>query len=191
LPADYDLAGVQGHRRSVREPVQSGDRRAPSDLLKLTAEFAPSTFSPSTFSPSTFSPSTFSPDAYSPSTVQPSTFSPSVFSPSTFSPSTFSPSTFSPSTFSSLDVQSVDLQPVDLQPLDFSPSIYTLTEIQQAFSTAQSRSIVAISATAGLSDESTLVNTWNRTGHFYVRVTGPRLSFRHEQRVHADGDRRA
>src|SRR6185503_12417405 len=69
----------------------------------------------------------------------------------------FSPSTFSPSTFS--------------------PSIYTLTEIQQAFSTAQTRSIVAVSATPGLSDEATVVNTWNRTGFFYVRVTGRGAAF--------------
>jgi hypothetical protein len=94
---------------------------------------------------------------FSPSTFSPSTFSPSTFSPSTFSPSTFSPSTFSPSTFS---------------PSTFSPSIYTLTEVQQAFSTAQTRSIVAVSATPGLSDEATVVNTWNRTGFFYVRITG-------------------
>jgi len=46
-----------------------------------------------------------------------------VFSPSVFSPSVFSPSVFSPSVFSS-------------------------TEIAQAFSTAQTRSIIGISATA-------------------------------------------
>src|SRR5262249_48012170 len=50
---------------------------APSDLQKLSAEFAGDAFSPSVFSPSVFSPSVFSP----------SVFSPSVFSPSVFSPS--------------------------------------------------------------------------------------------------------
>ena len=75
-----------------------------------------------------------------------------MFSPSMFSPSMFSPSMFSPSMFS--------------------PSMFSQTEIAQAFSTAQTRSIVAVSATAGLSDEFSVVNTWNRTGHFYVRVTG-------------------
>jgi len=110
LPADYDLAAFKDIGEAFASqfnPATAG----PSDLLKLTAEFAPSTFSPSTFSPSTFSPSTFSPDAYSPSTFSPSTFSPSVFSPSTFSPSTFSPSTFSPSTFS----------PSTFSPSTFSP----------------------------------------------------------------------
>ena len=104
LPADYDLAAFKDIGQAFASqfnPATAG----PSDLLKLTAEYAPSTFSPSTFSPSTFSPSTFSPDAYSPSTFSPSTFSPSVFSPSTFSP---------------VDVQSVDVQPVDV----FSPSMF-------------------------------------------------------------------
>ena len=100
-------------------------------------------YSPSTFSPSTFSPSTFSP----------STFSPSTFSPSTFSPSTFSPSTFSPSTFSSVGVQA--------------PRI-----VAKAFSSAQTRSIIGVSATPGTGDESVVVNTWNNTGDFYVRVAG-------------------
>jgi hypothetical protein len=34
------------------------------------------------------------------------------------------------------------------------------------------RSVIAVSATAGTSDEFTVVNTWNRTGYFYIRVTG-------------------
>ena len=171
LPADYDLAVFKDIGQAFASqfnPVTAGT----SDLLKLTAEYAPSTFSPSTFSPSTFSPSTFSPDAYSPSTFSPSTFSPSVFSPSTFSPSTFSPSTFSPSTFSPSTFSPSTFSPSTFSPSTFSPSTFSTTEIAQAFSTAQTRSIIAISATAGLSDEATVVNTWNRTGYFYARVTG-------------------
>ena len=171
LPADYDLAAFKDIGQAFASQFNPATAGA-QDLLKLTAEYAPSTFSPSTFSPSTFSPSTFSPDAYSPSTFSPSTFSPSVFSPSTFSPSTFSPSTFSPSTFSPSTFSPSTFSPSTFSPSTFSPSTFSATEIAQAFSTAQTRSIVAISATAGLSDEATVVNTWNRTGYFYVRVTG-------------------
>jgi hypothetical protein len=80
---------------------------------------------------------------------------PSVFQPCRpFSPSTFSPSTSARRPFSPLDVLAVDVQPVDLQPVGRSrSSTFSATEIAQAFSTAQTRSIVAISATAGLSDD--------------------------------------
>ena len=63
-----------------------------------------------------------------------------MFSPSVFSPSVFSPSVFSPD------------------------------EIARAFSSAQTRSIIGVSATQGTGDESVVVNSWNNTGSFYVRV---------------------
>src|SRR5205823_5329640 len=99
------------------------------------------------FAPSTFSPSTFSPSTFSPSTFSPSTFSPDAFAPSTFSPSTFSPSTFSP------DI------------------------ISTAFSSAQTRSLIGVSATAGTVNESVVVDSWNNNGYFYARVTGRNGAF--------------
>ena len=75
-----------------------------------------------------------------------------MFSPSVFSPSVFSPSVFSPSVFS--------------------PSVFSPEEISQAFSSAQTRSLIGVSATPGTGDETVVVNTWNNTGSFYVRVTG-------------------
>jgi hypothetical protein len=171
LAADYDLAAFKDIGQAFASQFNPATAGA-SDLLKLTAEYAPSTYSPSTFAPSNFSPSNFSPDAYSPSNFSPSNFSSSVFSPSNFSPSNFSPSNFSPSNFSPSNFSPSNFSPSNFSPSNFSPSIYTLTEIAQAFSTAQTRSIVAVSATPGLADEATVVNTWNQTGYFYVRVTG-------------------
>ncbi len=171
LPADYDLAVFKDIGQAFASQF-SPDTARTSDLLKLTAEYAPSIFSPSIFSPSIFSPSIFSPDAYSPSTFSPSIFSPSIFSPSIFSPSIFSPSIFSPSIFSPSIFSPSIFSPSIFSPSIFSPSIFSKDEVAQAFSTAQSRTIIAVSATGGLSDEATVVNTWNRTGYFYVRVTG-------------------
>ena len=119
--------------------------------------FSPDAYSPSVFSPSVFSPSVFSPSVFSPSVFSPSVFSPSVFSPSVFSPSVFSPSVFSPSVFS---------------PSVFSPSVFSPEEIAQAFSSAQTRSIIGVSATPGTGDESVVVNSWSNDGSFYVRVSG-------------------
>ena len=171
LPADYDLAVFKDIAQAFANqfnPATAGI----NDLVKLAAEYAPSTFSPSTFSPSTFSP-----DAYTPSTFSPSTFSPSLFSPSTFSPSTFSPSTFSPSTFSPSTFSPSTFSPSTFSPSTFSPSIYTETEIQQAFSTAQTKSILSVAVTPGTGSESTVVNTWNNTGNFYIRVVGRNGAF--------------
>jgi hypothetical protein len=173
LPADYDLAIF----KDISQAFLSQLAATPADLTKLSAEFAPSVFSPSVFSPSVFSPSVFSPDAYSPSVFSPSVFSPSVFSPSVFSPSVFSPSVFSPSVFSpsvfSPSVFSPSVfSPSVFSPSVFSPSVFSPTEIAQAFSSAQTRSLLGVSATAGTGDEAVAANTWNDTGRFYVRVAG-------------------
>jgi hypothetical protein len=159
LPADYDLAVFKDIGKEFIEQLTPTNT---AELTKLSAEYAPSVFSPSVFSPSVFSPSVFSPDAYSPSVFSPSVFSPSVFSPSVFSPSVFSPSVFSPSVFS----------PSVFSPSVFSPSVFSPDDIAKAFSSAQTRSVIGVSATPGTGDETVIVNTWNNTGSFYVRVAG-------------------
>jgi hypothetical protein len=174
LPADYDLAVFRDIATEFESQVTPSSS---DDLNRLSAEFAPSVFSPSVFSPSVFSPSVFSPDAYAPSVFSPSVFSPSVFSPSVFSPSVFSPSVFSPSVFSpsvfSPSVFSPSVfSPSVFSPSVFSPSVFSDEEIAQAFSSAQTRSLIGVSATPGTGDETVVVNSWNNTGHFYVRVAG-------------------
>ena len=42
----------------------------------------------------------------------------------------------------------------------------------QAYASAQNRSIIAFSSRTGTADERAVVNTWTRTGDFYVRVRG-------------------
>ena len=94
-----------------------------------------------------FAADAFSPSAFSPSAFSPSAFSPDVFLPSVFSPSAFSPSTFSPSAFS------------------------------DAFSSAQTRSLIAVSARDGTAPETISSATWTNTGNFYVRVQGRNGAF--------------
>ena len=179
LPADYDLAVFKDIGQAFDDQLAPADAAA---LTKLSAEYAPSVFSPSVFSPSVFSPSVFSPDAYSPSVFSPSVFSPSVFSPSVFSPSVFSPSVFSPSVFSpsvfSPSVFSPSVfSPSVFSPSVFSPSVFSPEEIAQAFSSAQTRSIIGVSATQGTADENVVVNSWSSSGSFYVRVSGREGAF--------------
>ena len=158
-------------------------------LDRMGAEFAadafsPSAFSPSAFSPSAFSPSAFSPSAFSPSAFSPSAFSPSAFSPSAFSPSAFSPSAFSPSAFSPSAFSPSAFSPSAFSPSAFSPSAFSPEQLRDAYSSAQVRRLITVSARDGLADESIRVSTWDATGYFYVRVTGrngdfaPRQPFR-------------
>ena len=159
LPANYDLT-LYKDIAAAYQTITS-----PQDLVRLGAEFAPDTFSPDTFSPDTFSPDTFSPDTFSPDTFSPDTFSPDTFSPDTFSPDTFSPDTFSPDTFS----------PDTFSPDTFSPDTFspdTFSPDPAAFSSAQTRSLIGVSAFEGTSGEGISLNTWNNSGDFYVRVRG-------------------
>ena len=179
LPADYDLAVFRDIGAAFLAQLAP---TSAAELTKLSAEYAPSVFSPSVFSPSVFSPSVFSPDAYAPSVFSPSVFSPSVFSPSVFSPSVFSPSVFSPSVFSpsvfSPSVFSPSVfSPSVFSPSVFSPSVFSPDEIAKAFSSAQTRSIIGVSATPGTVEEGVVVNSWNNTGSFYVRVAGRGASY--------------
>ncbi|MGS2721296.1 hypothetical protein [Paraglaciecola aestuariivivens] len=170
LPDDYDLFVF----KDIQQAFTSLQGDADIDgLNRLSAEFAPSVFSPSVFSPSVFSPSVFSPDAYAPSVFSPSVFSPSVFSPSVFSPSVFSPSVFSPSVFSPSVFSPSVFSPSVFSPSVFSPSVFSPTVFNgENFASAQIRALLAVSAQTGTGSEVVVADTWNNTGHFYVRVSG-------------------
>ena len=187
LPANYDLT-VYKDIASAYQQLTTAD-----DLERLSAEFAPSAFSPSAFSPSAFSPSAFSPSAFSPSAFSPSAFSPSAFSPSAFSPSAFSPSAFSPSAFSPSAFSPSAFSPDALSPSAFSPSAFSPSAFSpsafspsafspsafspSAFSAAQMQSLVGVSAFDGTAGEGLVLNSWNNTGDFYVRVRGREGAF--------------
>ncbi len=174
LPADYDLTLFSDIGQTFTALTTPADV---TELTKLSAEFAgdafaPSVFSPSVFSPSVFSPSVFSPSVFSPSVFSPSVFSPSVFSPSVFSPSVFSPSVFSPSVFSPSVFSPSVFSPSVFSPSVFSPSVFSPSVFSEAFSSAQTRSVIGFSSRDGTADENITSATWNNTGFFYVRVQG-------------------
>jgi hypothetical protein len=138
------------------------------DLTKLSAQFAGDVFSPSVYSPSVYSPSVYSPSVYSPSVYSPSVYSPSVYSPSVYSPSVYSPSVYSPSVYS----------PSVYSPSVYSPSVYSpSSSFLAAFSSAQTRSLIGVSANENAQAESIRTATWNNTGDFYVRVQGRNGAF--------------
>ena len=127
--------------------------------------FSPDMFSPDMFSPDMFSPDMFSPDMFSPDMFSPDMFSPDMFSPDMFSPDMFSPDMFSPDMFSP-----DEHNPNAFDPDNFDPNAPVADP--QAYASAQNRSIIAFSSRTGTADERAVVNTWTRTGDFYVRVRG-------------------
>ncbi len=118
------------------------------DLTQLGAEFAPDAYSPDAYSPDTYSPDAYSPDAYSAEAFSPDAYSPDAYSPDTYSPDTYSPDAYSPDTYS-----------------------------PDAYSSAQQRSLLGVSAFEGTAGEGILLNTWENTGDFYVRVRGRNGAF--------------
>ena len=167
LPENYDLVLFKDIGAAY-QTLTSLD-----DLTRLSAEFAADAFSPSAFSQDAFSPSAFSPSAFSPSAFSPSAFSPSAFSPSAFSPSAFSPSAFSPDAFSPSAFSPSAFSPSAFSPSAFSPSAFSPSAFSpSAFSAAQIQSVLAVSAFDGTASEGLVVDTWDNTGSFYVRVRG-------------------
>lgn len=175
LPANYDLT-VYKDIAVEWESLLTLDET--DDLVTLTAEFAPDAFSPDAFSPDAFSPDAFSPDAFSPDAFSPDAFSPDAFSPDAFSPDAFSPDAFSPDAFSP-DAFSPDaFSPDAFSPDAFSPDAFSPDAFSpDAFSSAQMRSLVAVSAFNGTAGEGVLLNTWENSGDFYVRVRGRNGAF--------------
>jgi len=172
LPANYDLALYKDISLALDELNSS------QELLQLSAEFAADTFSPDTYSPDTYSPDTYSPDTYSADTFYPDTYSPDTYSPDTYSPDTYSPDTYSPDTYSpdtySPDTYSPDTySPDTYSPDTYSPDTYSPdTYSPDTYSSAQTRSLIAVSAHEGTLGEGIIVNTWTKSGDFYLRVRG-------------------
>ncbi|MBL9137906.1 MAG: HYR domain-containing protein [Verrucomicrobiales bacterium] len=172
LPANYDLVLFKDIAAAYQELTQ------PSDLSLLDAEFAddafaPAQFSPAQFSPAQFSPAAFSPAAFSPAQFSPAQFSPAQFSPAQFSPAQFSPDAYAPAQFSPAQFSPAQFSPEEFSPAQFSPAQFSPAQFSEAaYASAQTRSVIAVSAFDGTSGEGVVVNTWNESTEFYIRVRG-------------------
>lgn len=172
LPDNYDLTIYKDIAQAYNQLL------SPQDLPRFDAEFAPEAFSPEAFSPEAFSPEAFSPEAFSPEAFSPEAFSPEAFSPEAFSPEAFSPEAFSPEAFSPDAFSPEAFSPEAFSPEAFSPEAFSPEAFSpEAFSGAQLRSLLGVSAFRGTANEGLIVNTWNNTGYFYVRVRGANGAF--------------
>ncbi len=172
LPADYDLV-IFGDIAQAFEELADGDPSDVPGLDRLGAEFAPSVLETAGISPFAFSPSEISPFAFSPFAFSPFAFSPSVFAGDSVAPFAFSPFAFSPSATARSDYSPFAFSPFAFSPFAFSPFAFSA----ENYSSAQSRSVIAVSAQAGRASEQVSALTWSSTGEFYVRVAGKNGTF--------------
>lgn len=172
LPADYDLV-VFGDIAQAFAELADGDPSDVPGLDRLGAEFAPSVLETAEISPFAFSPSEISPFAFSPFAFSPFAFSPSVFAGDSVAPFAFSPFAFSPSATARSDYSPFAFSPFAFSPFAFSPFAFSAED----YSSAQTRSVIAVSAQAGRASEQVSALTWSNTGEFYVRVAGKNGTF--------------
>jgi len=87
------------------------------------------------------------------------------------SPAELSPAELSPAELSPAELSPAELSPAELSPAELSPAELSPAELSAAaYSSAQTQTLMAISAHAGLSPELIVRNTWEHTGNFYIRV---------------------
>ena len=192
LPADYDLAVFKDIGQAFVDQLAPANAAA---LTKLSAEYAPSVFrrpsSPRRCSRRRCSARTRTAPRSSRRRCSAPRLRRRVFSPSVFSPVGLLAVGVQPLGLLAVGVQPQRLQPLGLLAVGLQPERLQPEEIAQAFSSAQTRSIIGVSATPGTGDENVVVNTWNTTGSFYVRVSGRERRVRHRQPVHRRRSRRA
>ncbi|HEY8807121.1 MAG TPA: hypothetical protein VIN70_06015, partial [Candidatus Limnocylindria bacterium] len=107
----------------------------------------------------------------SPAELSPAELSPAELSPAELSPAELSPAELSPAELSPAELSPAELSPAELSPAELSPAELSPAELSAAaYSSAQTQTLMAISAHAGLSPELIVRNTWEHTGNFYIRV---------------------
>ncbi len=141
-----------------------------NDLQLLGAEFAPDSFAPDSFAPDSFAPDLFAPDSFAPDSFAPDSFAPDLFAPDSFAPDSFAPDSFAPDSFAPDSFAPDEHNPNTFNPDNFDPNAPIADPL--AYASAQVRSMVAFSGLDGTAAERAVVNTWNNTGDYYVRVRG-------------------
>src|SRR2546422_1650244 len=164
LPANYDLTLYKDIAGALQSPVST-----PTDLARLSAEFAPDAASSDAYAPDAYSPDAYSPDAYSPDAYSPDAYSPDAYSPDAYSPDAYSPDAYSPDAYSpdgySADAYSPDSYSPDnqVQNAQNGNAVAGATPVPAAYASAQTRSLIGVSAQDGTASESITRYTCDNT----------------------------
>ena len=155
--------------------------------MLLNAEFAAEAFSAEAFSAEAFSAEAFSAEAFSAEAFSAEAFSAEAFSAEAFSAEAFSAEAFSAEAFSAeaFSAEAFSAEAFSAEAFSggafsaeafsaeaFSAEAFSAEAFSEAFSSAQTRSVLAVSAFNGVANEVVIKNTWDNAGYFYIRVRG-------------------
>ncbi|TMC25857.1 MAG: hypothetical protein E6J32_13050, partial [Chloroflexi bacterium] len=172
LPANYDLTLY----KDIAAAYQVAS--TPTSLSRLSADFpsdggSSDAYAPDAYSPDAYSPDAYSPDAYSPDAYSPDAYSPDAYSPDAYSPDAYSPDAYSPDAYSSSAYSSDGYSPATpTQNALTGSALAGINPVPAAYGSAQTRSLIGVSAQDGTASESIVRNTWDNTTNVYVRVRG-------------------
>ncbi len=144
----------------------------------LAIQDAPSGYLPSGYLPSGYLPSGYLPSGYLPSGYLPSGYLPSGYLPSGYLPSGYLPSGYLPSGYLPSGYLPSGYLPSGYLPSGYLPSGYLPSGyLAGAYQSVPRESLMAIATSPTATSLSIQRNTWNLTGHLYVRVAGPLGAF--------------
>jgi predicted outer membrane repeat protein len=171
LPANYDLTLYKDIQSTFDTLI---DPQNLDDLAKLTAEFAPDAYAPDAYAPDAYAPDAYAPDAYAPDAYAPDAYAPDAYAPDAYAPDAYAPDAYAPDAYAP-DAYAPDAYAPDAYAPDaYAPDAYAP---DKAYTSAQTRSLVGVSAADGTAGELIAVNTWDNTGDFYIRVKGRNGAF--------------
>jgi hypothetical protein len=126
----------------------------------------PDTFAAGARTPDAFAPAAFSAEVFAAGARTPDAFAAGARTPDAFAAGARTPDIFAPDAFAQ-DAFAAGARTPD----DIAAGART-EDFFQTFASAQTRSLIGVSAFNGTVGEGIIVNTWNNTGNFYVRVKG-------------------
>jgi CSLREA domain-containing protein len=153
-PADYDLTLFSDIEQAYNQPPQSLE-----ELTLIDAEVA-SINGELPLAPNALSPETISPEAFAPAALEPLAFDDNVFDSLSVAPRRHSPTGFELQFFDPTLLDNDEFSP-DTPPID-----------PERFVSAQARSLLGVAALDGTASEQATINTWDKPGSYYLRVTG-------------------
>jgi CSLREA domain-containing protein len=176
LPANYDLT-LFGDIQAAYDRLTAPQNTA--DLIQLTAEFAPDAYAPDAYAPDAYASDAYAPDAYAPDAYASDVYAPDAYAPDAYASDAYAPDAYAPDAYAP-DAYAPDAYAPDAYAPDaYAPDAYApdAYAAELAYTSAQVRSIITVSALDGTADEFIFVNTWDNTGEFYVRVRGRNGAF--------------
>lgn len=153
-PANYDLVLYRDIAAAYRSLT------SPQDLVLLGAEFDDVALLPDSAAPFVAGSTGYAPDSYAPDSYAPDSFAGYAYAPDSYAPDSYAPDSYAPDSFA----------PDSFAPDSYAPDSFAPDN--ETFSSAQLRSIMAVSAMNGRADELITARTWDNSGDFYIRVRG-------------------